>query len=168
LFENRWLAVIPPAIFVVLNYISYRQDTFKAIESGDKSNLGTVYFPIAFCLVILIFWDNPELVVAALMPLTWGDAMAAILGRQYGQINYQVLGNTRSVEGSVSMFLFSLVSTFLALWLLPPSSGWSSLGIAFVVALAATLIEAVSPWGLDNLTIPAVSGLVLYLSAVLR
>jgi phytol kinase len=103
------------------------------------------------------------------MPLTWGDAMAAILGKQYGQIKYQVLGYTRSVEGSVSMFLFSLVSTFLALWLLPsPTSGWENLGIALVVALVATLVEAVSPWGLDNLTIPASSGLVLYLLVVLR
>jgi phytol kinase len=169
LFENQWFAVIPPAIFVILNYISYRQDTFKAIESDDKSNLGTVYFPVAFCLIILAFWPYPALVVAALMPLTWGDAMAAILGKQYGQIKYQVLGYTRSVEGSVSMFLFSLVSTFLALWLLPsPTSGWENLGIALVVALVATLVEAVSPWGLDNLTIPASSGLVLYLLVILR
>ena len=61
------------------------------------------------------------------------------------------------------MFLFSVMSTYLALLIfLPAISIWSNLGIAVVTALAATFIEAVSPWGLDNLTIPAISGLILY------
>jgi dolichol kinase len=36
-------------------------------------------------------------------------------------------------------------------------------GIAAVTALVATVIEAVSPWGIDNLTVPVVSALVLVL-----
>lgn len=164
LFQNRWMAVIPPAFFIILNYVSYRQGAFKAIESKDKSNLGTVYFPLSFSIVILLLWDYPNLLVATLMPLTWGDAMAAILGKAYGHIKYTTSGHTRSVEGSVSMFLFSLISTFLALWLLPPMmAGWPSFGVAITISLVATFVEALSPWGLDNLTIPAASGLVLYL-----
>ena len=148
----------------MLNTISYRQDTFKAIESEDKSNLGTIYFPIAFCVIILIFWRRPNILVASLMPLTWGDAMASILGRAYGHVKYTIFGSVRSIEGSVSMFLFSLISTGLALWLVPPGLGAGlSFGLAFAVAIAAALAEAVSPWGLDYLIVPAVSGLVLFL-----
>lgn len=167
LFQSRWLAVIPPATFIILNYVSYRQGIFSAIESEYQANLGTVYFPLAFGLIILLLWDYPNLLVATLMPLTWGDAMAAILGKAYGHIKYTIMGQTRSIEGSVSMFLFSLVSTFLVLWLVSPGvAGWPSFGIAIVAALFATLIEAVSPWGLDNLTIPAISGLILYIFLV--
>jgi dolichol kinase len=36
-------------------------------------------------------------------------------------------------------------------------------GAAATTALAATIIEAISPWGIDNLTVPAISGLVLAL-----
>jgi len=164
LFQSKWMAIIPPAIFVGLNYISYRQDIFIVMESDDKSNLGTVYFPLAFCLAILLFWERSNLLVACLMPLTWGDSTASILGRAYGHIKYTVFGNTRSIEGSVCMFLFSLISTALALWLVRPGSGFGlSFGVAFVVAIMATLTEAVSPWGLDNLLVPTTSGLVLYL-----
>ena len=167
LFQSRWLAVIPPVIFVILNYVAYRRGAFSAIESENKSNLGTVYFPLAFGVIILLLWDYPHILVATLMPLTWGDAMAAILGKAYGHIKYTVMGQTRSIEGSVSMFLFSLMSTFLALWLVSPdAAGWGSFGIAVIAALLATLVEAISPWGLDNLTIPAVSGLVLYMSLI--
>ena len=163
LFQSRWMAIIPPASFVLLNYISYKKETFKAMESADKSNLGTIYFPLAFVFIVLLFWDTPNKLVAALMPLTWGDAMAAVLGKQYGHIKYTVFGHTRSVEGTVSMVLFSLISVFLALWLLPPSMGvGTSFLIAVAVSLIAAAVEAVSPWGIDNLLIPAAAGLILY------
>jgi phytol kinase len=163
LFQSRWMAIIPPASFVLLNYISYKKETFKAMESADKSNLGTIYFPLAFVFIVLLFWDTPNKLVAALMPLTWGDAMAAVLGKQYGHIRYTIFGHTRSVEGTVSMVLFSLISVFFALWLLPPSMGvGTSLLIAVAVSLVAAAVEAVSPWGIDNLLIPAATGLILY------
>ena len=53
LFENRFLAVIPPLSFVLINYVSYRRETFKAMETGEKGNLGTVYFPLSFAILIL-------------------------------------------------------------------------------------------------------------------
>ncbi len=163
LFQNRWMAIVPPVVFIGLNYLSYRQDTFKAIESDDKSNLGAVFFPLAFAVIVLLFWGTPNRLVAALMPLTWGDAAAAVLGRRFGQVRYTVLGHTRTLEGSVSMVLFSGVSVFAALVLLPPSM---PLGIAALLAagisVAAMAVEAVSPWGIDNLTIPAVAGAILF------
>ena len=167
LFQSRWMAIVPPAVFIILNYLSYRRETFRAIESDDKANLGTIYFPIAFCAIILLFWDYPNILVAALMPLTWGDAMAAVLGKAYGHIQYRFLGHTRTVEGSVSMLVFSLLSTWLALWLVPPKlEAWPSFGVALATSLAAAIAEALSPWGLDNLTVPAISGLALYLLLV--
>lgn len=167
LFESRWMAIIPPCIFTILNFIAYRQGLLQSIESEDEANLGTVYFPIAFGILILIFWERPNILAASLMALTWGDAMAAVVGQTYGRTTYRVFNHTRSLEGSISMFLFSWLSTFLALWLLPTNTVQYttltiSLGIAGLVALAATGVEAVSPWGVDNLTIPAVSGLLLY------
>ena len=35
------------------------------------------------------------------------------------------------------------------------------LGVALITAAGATLAEAVSPWGLDNVAVPAVSALLL-------
>jgi phytol kinase len=94
------------------------------------------------------------------MPLTWGDALAAVVGKRYGRRHYTVLNATRSLEGSLTMFALSLLSTGLALILFgEPNPLVAALG----TAVGATLIEAVSPWGLDNLTVPAVSALLLCL-----
>lgn len=96
------------------------------------------------------------------MPLTGGDALAALMGRRFGRRYYTVMGSTRSLEGSLVMFCASALTTFLALALL---GAHKSLGIALVTALGATLAEAIAPWGLDNLTIPAAAAVLLALLA---
>ncbi|MCK4471616.1 MAG: phosphatidate cytidylyltransferase [Anaerolineae bacterium] len=163
LFQHWYFAIIPPLSFVILNYISYRREIFKSVETGEKGNLGTVYFPISFVIIIYLFWESPHLLVASLMPMTWGDALAAILGRRYGQRKYSVLGSTRSVEGSLAMFLVSWLSTFLALLLLSPLAWQTSLLYSLALAVFATLVEALSPWHIDNLTVPLLSAALLYL-----
>jgi phytol kinase len=169
LFETWYLALIPPATFVIINAISYLRGTFKAMESEQRGNLGTIYFPIAFGAVIYYFWSQPVLMVAAMMPLTWGDAMAAVFGERYGHYRYSVGGQTRSLEGSIAMLFFSWVTTSTALFVMPylvgkPLINWMmALIYGGVVALACTVVEALSPWGTDNLTIPAAAVLVLHL-----
>jgi len=165
LFERRTFAIIPPLAFVAINALSYWQGTFKAMETGEKGQLGTIYFPISFAALIWLLWGRPHLLVASLMPMTWGDALAAVIGRRIGRHRYTVAGSTRSLEGSGVMFLASWVATFLPLVLLAPGalSPAAAAGAAAITALAATIIEAISPWGIDNLTVPAISALVLAL-----
>lgn len=165
LFENKVFAIIPPLSFVLINYISYRRETFKAMETGERGQLGTVYFPIAFSAAIWIFWDNPVILVACLMPMTWGDAFAAVIGQRYGRREYSVFGSTRTLEGSLTMFLVSLIATAIPLLMfsmggITPSE---ALLVSAITALGATAAEAVSPHGTDNLTVPAVSALLLAL-----
>jgi dolichol kinase len=168
LFETWYLALIPPVTFVIINALSYWRGAIKAMEAEDRANLGTIYFPISFTAVVYYFWSQPVLMVASMMPLTWGDALGAIIGQRYGHHNYTIGGRTRSVEGSVAMFFWSWVSTSLALFVMPylldkPLINWLlALIYGGAVALACTIVEALSPWGIDNLTIPAVAVLVLH------
>ena len=169
LFETWYLALIPPATFVVINTISYLRGTFKAMETGEKGNLGTISFPISFAAVMYYYWSQPVLMVAAMMPLTWGDAMAAITGNRYGHYRYTVGGRTRSLEGSVAMFFWSWITTSLALFIMPylvgkPLINWLvALIYGGAVAVVCTLVEALTPWGIDNLTVPAAAVLILHL-----
>jgi phytol kinase len=163
IFKERGWAMIPPAAFIVINFLDWKFGILQAMTSSDRSNLGTVYFPLSFVVVIWLFWDRPALLVGGLMPMTWGDALAAVLGRRYGRRRYTVLGATRSLEGSLVMFGASALATWLALALL--DAGGNPLGLALATAVGAALAESISPWGLDNLTVPAASALVLALLA---
>ena len=169
LFETWYLALIPPATFVIINAISYLRGTFGAMEMEERGNLGTIYFPIAFGAVIYYFWPQPVLMVAAMMLLTWGDAMAAVFGERYGHYRWSIGGKTRSLEGSIAMLFFSWLTTSIALFAMPylvgkPLINWMmALIYGGVVAIVCTLVEALSPWGTDNLTIPAAAVLILHL-----
>lgn len=165
LFERRPMAIIPPLAFVAINALSYWRGTFGAMEIGQKGQLGTVYFPVSFAAILWLLWGRPHLLVASLMPMTWGDALAAIIGRRIGQRHYTIAGSSRSVEGSLVMLLTSWGATFVPLVLL--SAGrvdpTTAAGVAMLIAIGATIVEAISPWGIDNLTVPAASALLLVL-----
>lgn len=166
LFTTPWPFVAAALLFAAINLLDWRFGFFAAMASSDRSNLGTVYFPLAAAAVALLFWERPPLMVAALMPLTWGDGIAPVVGNAFGRHVYTVMGHRRTLQGSAGFFVAGLLFTWLALWLIPGPPHLSS-AYAFLVALvimgSTTLVEAVSLWGLDNLTVTGVAMAILAL-----
>ena len=162
LFESWQAAIIPPLSFVVINYVSYRRDVFKAIELADKRNLGTVYFPISFAVLIALCWTVPAVLVGSLMTMTWGDAMASIVGQRWGKRRLPGVLRRKSWEGSAAMLAASSVSVLIALVGFGVAGGQAAV-YALITASVAALLEALTPWGLDNLTVPLASAGVLAL-----
>ncbi|MCO5194490.1 MAG: hypothetical protein M9930_14560 [Anaerolineae bacterium] len=157
-FDSPWPFVLACLAFSVLTYLDARHlHLFDAMASkDDESNLGTVFYPLAAAAVVLIFWNYPPVMVAALMPLTWGDGMAEVVGRKFGRNKYTVWGHTRSVEGSLAFIGFGAFFSWLALVIIPGPPSLTPLEAivpALVMVTAAAVVEAVSIAGLDNLTI---------------
>lgn len=164
IFDHWWWGIVPTASFVILNYIFYRFTIFKAMDTRG-STPGTVYFALSITILLLLLWPRGQegVVAAGVMPMTWGDAFASLIGGRWGRHQYEVLGSRRSWEGSVAMFFFSLLATFLVLLVGLPLSPAEGFLYSFLMALGATLVEAFSPWGLDNLSVPFFSTGLLYL-----
>lgn len=177
-FEHWYIGLIPFGSFIILNYVFYRQQTFKSMDAGDSSP-GTVYFALSNTLLLALFWrtggaaDRAPIAVAGIMAMTLGDAFAAIIGRAWGGAPYHITpGTSRTRLGSATMAVFSLVAIAFTLTVLPGSSlspystplrPWAVGLQALAAALVATGAEAVSPAGTDNLTVPLLTALVLYL-----
>jgi dolichol kinase len=168
LFDTWWIGVIPFATFIGVNFLLWRTKLLHAIDAPDSSP-GTVYFAIAITLLFLIFWrkgqpgDMGVVAAAGAMAMTWGDALAAIVGQRFGRRHYTVLGATRSYEGSAAMALTAFVAILLTLLIVPgsifgPTTPLIPVGTALLTALlaalVATLAEACSPAGTDNLSVP--------------
>lgn len=176
LFKHWEIGIIPFATFIGLNYLFYRYRIIGAMDTQDSSP-GTVYFAISVTLLFGLLWrpdgpvDSAPIAVAGIMAMTWGDALAALIGRRFGQHKYQVGNSVRSWEGSAAMFVVSTVVIFLVLLLLPGSSlsplaksfslAWILL-TAVITATFATLAEAVSPHGTDNVSVPLVAAGVVW------
>jgi phytol kinase len=106
------------------------------------------------------------------MAMTWGDALASIVGGRWGRRSYTIRGHQHTWEGSITMFVISLVAVALTLLVLPGSSlsptteplaAGTALLSALVAAVVTTLAEAVAPAGTDNLSVPLLTGVTLYL-----
>lgn len=177
LFDHWYYGIIPFATFIVLNYIFYRQQSFKAMDTTG-STLGTVYFAISITVLFALLWrtggavDRGPVAAAGVMAMTLGDGMASIVGNRWGRHTYTVLKSTRSWEGTLAMALFGFLGIFLTLWLLPGSalSPYSvplgtarALLVALIGTAVAVIAEGVSPLGTDNLSVPLLTGLALYL-----
>ncbi|MCP5098970.1 MAG: hypothetical protein GY943_25745 [Chloroflexi bacterium] len=164
LFDSPWFFVAACVAFMGINLLDWRYGFFASMASKDESNLGTVYFPFAAGIVAILFWQQPPLMVAALMPLTWGDGLAPIVGQRYGRHEYFVKKHKRTIEGSAGFFVAGFIFTWLALWAIPGAptiSASSAILPALAITTITTLVEAVSIWGLDNLTITAVAIFIL-------
>lgn len=89
----------------------------------------------------------------------WGDAVGEPIGSRFGKHRYRVPGiggvrATRSVEGSLAVFAASWAAAAIALaWLGHDAAPLAIFAGAFLVALAATTLEAITHHGLDNLTV---------------
>jgi len=157
--DALWYAIVPPITFIGLNYLSYRQNIFKAMERGGSGNLGTVYFPISlFILVIVSFGilNQPYIGGLGILILGYGDGFAAVIGKKFGK--HKLLFG-KSVEGSLAMFVASFVVSMILLSI-EGVSLW--IPIAFIIALISTAIELFTPKGLDNLSVPLLASLAYY------
>ncbi|MCW2276872.1 DUF92 domain-containing protein [Heliophilum fasciatum] len=165
IFDHWTYGVIPISSFIVLNYISYRFRLNKAVDlAGDT--LGTVYFAASVTLLLLIFWPRGEVevAVAATMIMTWGDAFAAIIGQAMGKHVYMIGGHRRTYEGSLAMAVVSfLVIAVTLAWLRPDLGVLPIIMVSLVLAVIATVLEAVSLKGLDNVAVPLGTGGLLWL-----
>ena len=174
--ELRW-GIIPFATFILLNYIFYKRQTFSQMDS-EKSSPGTVYFAISITLIFLWLWrpagpiDPIPAGIAGILAMTWGDAFAGLIGKRYGRKQYQFFGHYRSFIGSAAMASFSFVAIWLTLTFLPgsalsPFSPVIGLADRLLMTLlgtaVATLAEALSPAGTDNLTVPVLTSFFLWL-----
>ena len=55
-FTNVWFAIFVPITFVIINYVSYKQDLIKVMERKNQDGLGTVYYAVSlFILAIVSF-----------------------------------------------------------------------------------------------------------------
>jgi phytol kinase len=159
LFHSWIWAVLPPFTFLVVNAIAMKRGSFRSIEGNDPRNYGPVFFPVAFLIVLPLYWDVHLRFAAAagILCMAWGDPVASAYGRAFGRRHYSIMGSTRSLEGSGAMFVASLLAAAFALSV---TAGFGPGGVALVsvcTAAAAAMTEAVSFWGADDLTIPLVA-----------
>ena len=171
-------ASIYPALvaapFIIVTFIASPSSPFKNLSKKMKGlaeiteeghHLGLVFYAVSYTVLALLFASRPYIIAAGILPMAYGDSIASLVGERYGKTKYKLTAS-RSLEGSAAMFLIGFVTVVVSLAFFSafyPLSTLNWIVAAFAVAGVATLIEALSPKGSDNLTVPAVGALTLLL-----
>lgn len=161
--DTKVAGVLPYAATVVTNAIFWRRGTFQAMSSQEGTP-GIVYFPLIQTLMLAWLWEprssssRLHIALAALLTLALGDAAAALVGQQWGRHRYGLGDNRKSWEGSAAMLTVTACVVGATLRAAKVPRWWEA---ALLAGVTATGVEALSPHGLDNLTVPASVALVL-------
>jgi len=167
-FDSALFAAVVPFVFIILNFLSYRYGIFKTLErGGGKEDLGTVYYAISLFVLALVSFQRPELNyigAVGVFAMGYGDGFAAVVGQSTNFVSFQIFHSKKSLGGSLSMFVATLISVLILLVVVKVPS---ALIAAMLIGLLATMIEILTPKGFDNLTVPLLSTLFYYLVFVL-
>ena len=159
-FTNVWFAILVPATFVVINYLSYKKNLIKVMERDEQEGLGTVYYAVALLVLAIVsfgIFKKPSLGLIPTLVMAYGDGLAAIIGKSIKSKKYKLSDTKKSFAGSVTMFVIStiLIGGYLSFYhtgVFWRTAHWPT--VACLMGFAITAIEAVSGKGWDNITVP--------------
>jgi phytol kinase len=169
---SRYLALVVPLAFIgqfaAIGLGLRKDEAFvnSMSRSGNPRELlgGTMHYAIVMLVCTVLFFEtavpntmpNPAALLI-LGALAGGDGLADIIGRRYGKgRTFGLGGSQKSVPGSIAMFVGALGMSLILVAIFSINTDLS-VGLvllpAVLLSLLATIVEALSPKGLDNYTI---------------
>lgn len=190
-YPHPWVATLVALTFVIMLALANTErfsGFFAAMARPEDLEHNSVRGPLWYAVSITIltaiftFTGHYELyfvAAAAIHIMMFGDGMSAPIGMKYGQKTTRVIfGSNRSIPGSLAVFIFGFLGAILAFWwfgiysmaspvfVIAGNTLWfQMIALALIGAITATFVELVSPKGMDNITLPLITCLVLFLSA---
>ncbi len=167
LFHSPWPISLITVFFAAANLWSIRRRRLQSIHAVSRASYGTFYYPLSFALLLVLFWERNLMILSVSFALmAFGDAAAGLVARRFA--NRKVLPlpwDQKSLPGCVAMFVSSTLISGIGFILFRPQhqlSVESGLIIALAISLLATAAEALSYRGSDNLTVPLLAALGLF------
>lgn len=147
----------------LISVISYFVPILPGINSVGRQSLGTFFYAVSIGILVGYFWylHKPEYAALGILIMTWGDGLAALIGQRFGKHKYYLFGANKSWEGSLTMTVVSYLVSIIIL-LATRGISWQIWLVSALVSIIATLLESVSFWGIDNLTVPIGSAILAY------
>ena len=141
------------AFFVTLALgINYQFGLLPAIEDIERKSLGTIGYGISITLLLLLFWPRyASSISIGVLSMAFGDGLAGLIGRSINSPKWSVLGQTKSIAGTLTMSSVVTITTATISYInnldIQPTA-------IIAISLIATFLEQIGPWGIDNISVP--------------
>jgi len=158
IFNTDWvMAFIAAAPFIPLTFLMSPYTPIKSIRgrtSAAGHGMGLVYYVITWTILAYLFFDNMVVIAVAILAMSYGDGFASIIGIRFGKKKYNVCGDEKSYIGSLAMFIFTFITTIVAVLYYGIDITNYLLIVLLFISFVAAIVEGITPKGLDNLTVP--------------
>lgn len=157
LFTLGLAAMLYPSLALMECLPAYSSFMTERNEGELKRSSLLAFIMLAVCMSVCWGLLNDRYLVLACM-YAWGvgDAFAALVGKRFGKhkIHMKYVDGRKSVEGSLAMLLTSAAAVLIVLQIRGGLSPAAYLLIPAVGAAAATVVELITPDGMDTITCP--------------
>ena len=160
IFQTSWImAFIAAGPFILFTFLMSPHTPIKSIRgrtSAAGHGMGLVYYSITWTVLAYLFFDNMVIIAIGILAMSYGDGFASIIGIRLGKKRYSVFGDQKSYVGSFAMFVFTFITTVVALVYYEITLSSYVILVLLGIALVAAIVEGLTPKGLDNLSVPFV------------
>lgn len=151
--QDQQILLLAGAMFLVV-VISRLLGIFSSIHSVKRKTWGELFFPIGIALSALLT-DSPWIFLAAILHVSLADGLAAVVGRRYVRTHgYKVLGQQKTLVGSLAFFNASLFIVISIVLLVPELQLIPT--VLLLVPALATAAENLGLYGSDDLLVPLI------------
>jgi len=165
-FDSHWFVFSLAVLSFLLLFIGKLKHSFGSIENVSRQTMGSYLLPVGIYLSFLISesFGKPIVFMLPMLILAISDTSAGIIGLVY-QLNGRNISVWRwvpakSYAGSFTFLFTALVISYVTFVFY----GYDFPEIVLLtlyISFTATIIELISPFGSDNLSIPLVISLIL-------
>ncbi len=155
LFVSHVAIIIVNVLFAGLLLVGRNTDYFSSIQTTHRKTYGDVYFPLGIIVAaVVLLPDNVTAFQYGVAIMGISDALAGFVGERWGRKAVSIFNNPKTLLGALVFYVSSLVITFI---LVP-----QFLPVVFILPLILTIVEFFLVFGLDNLILPIVAGLLFF------
>jgi dolichol kinase len=166
LFETREImAFVAAGPFILFTFLMSPYSPIKSIRGKTSEaghGLGLVYYAITWTVLAYAFFDHREIIAMGILAMSYGDGLASLIGIKYGKRKFTVFKDTKSYVGSIAMFVCTFLLLVIALLFYAVPLTTRVAVYLLCMAGVATIVEGVTPLGLDNLSVPFVVALMYW------
>lgn len=152
--QSHWVVLGFVIIFSILMLISKQNRFLTSIHKVGRKSYGSFYYPLAIYIVFLLASQKPAIYLISMLTMTFSDAFAALIGKKYGSVKYEVEGNVKSLEGSIIFLVVTFLCVHIPLIFLTDIGSANAVLVALIMSIVLTGFEAISPTGSDNILVP--------------
>lgn len=153
LLDYLWLTPLAFVLLVsaggVLFFAASRARLLTSVNDVRRRTVGQFVLTLGYLGAFAVSMGRTDIFVASVLIITFADALAGLTGDL-------LASPQRTWWGSTVFFTVTMIILV--------SMGTPEPLVAIGVAATLTAIERVSPWGLDNVTVPVAAAALLHLS----